>query len=839
MTTGGVDSWVAGDTVHPRRAGLGSPSGFVYDYPAGGSPLLPDSPERVLAEVVSLLDRHHAQKAMLSLERLIGDLGPERLQLLSPDLRRLIDRFHHKKRRDLHSRLDARLGTPIPADAAATTSLESIRADYRPRLDALREKHIFQWSTHYRATIGYILKDLLRRIQLADSPDRLLLLASAEFQRHSLDIYTQGFRHITGQLANSESVAHSKSINGLQRFLLLLVQEHTMLARNVRHSTDSRALRNACSALLTGILLGYADLSLGTHTGWALLQSRMPLWAHTLAFLRGSDLERLLELPNSNTASSTALETILLPVLLALDRFFDKRQGDDFLLTRVSRFSTNPLRLEFSLALPARASRQHLTILCYLDGPHGDHLLVTEPVSAGVTLICLHMTPELRASSEGLFDGHVLDATKVGSEAEHIHSLSNLSLSILERRFTETLDNPEDSLRRVHNYAREFPLEDPVLRRFFLVERHSVKRLLELFEHGTGAHVWCSVRRSGKTTAAVDLAGSSGRSTVTIQTMDQQPHAPELNIFYEEVTRVLHAGRTLSKSFLSDVVRTCATAASPVNANAPKHALVIDEYESLFGHLDAAVRADSALRYSVVQPLLSQMVAFSIDNILIFLGQRPDAHYILMSQNQLSPLVQQDAFPLFEHQAKGTDTEFAKLLSLVLSEKIPFGPSFTDAVYAVTAGHPYLTVNLLVDFCQWLIENNVRAGAVRLTETDFGNFSRDRLTATALRNSTHYGFFQKMLAEYLSELAREREPWLYAVASVLYRLCRNHPRALATSVPKYKEMAKDVASLASLTPEQLLSAASRANFLAVDGGQVRPAIPLMGRLAAVAVPELN
>ena len=800
---------------------------------------MPDSPESVLAEVVSLLDRNHAHKAMLRLEPLIAGLGPERLQLLSPDLRRLIDRFYHKKRRDLHSLLDARLGAPVPANAAATTSLDSIRADYRRRLDVLRENHIFQWSTHYRATIGYIFKDLLRRIQLADSPDRLLLLASEEFQRHSLDIYTQGFQYITGPLANSESVAHSKSINGLQRFLLLLVQEHTMLARNVRHSTDSRALRNACSALLTGVLLGYAYLSLGGHNGWALLQSRMPLWAHTLAFLRGSDLERLLELSNSTIASSLAQNDILLPVLLALDRFFDKRQGDDFLLTRVSRFSTNPPRLEFSLALPARANRQHLTILCYLDGPHSDHRLVAEPVSAGVTLVCLHMTPELRASSEGVFDGHVLDATKVGSDAEHIHSLCNLSLSILETQLKETLDNPEDSLRRVHNYAREFPLEDPVLRRFFLVERHSVKRLLELLEHGTGAHVWCSVRRSGKTTAAVDLAGRSGRSTVTIQTMDQQPHAPELNIFYEEVTRVLHEGRTLPTSFLSDVVRSCATAVSPVNANAPKQALVIDEYESLFGHLDAAVRADGALRYSVVQPLLSQMVAFSIDNLLIFLGQRPDAHYILMSQNQLSPLVQQDAFPLFEHQAKGTDTEFAKFLGLVLSEKIPFGPSFTDAVYAVTAGHPYLTVNLLVDFCQWLIENNTQADAVRFTEADFWNFSRDRLTAAALRNSTHYGFFQKMLAEYLSELAREREPWLYAVTSVLYRLCRNHPRALATSVPKYKEMARDVASLVNLTSEQLLTAASRANFLAVDGGQVRPAIPLMGRLAAVAVPEIN
>ena len=297
--------------------------------------------------------------------------------------------------------------------------------------------------------------------------------------------------------------------------------------------------------------------------------------------------------------------------------------------------------------------------------------------------------------------------------------------------------------------------------------------------------------------------------------------------------------RTLSPSFFRDIVRSCATAVSPLQARAPKRVFVIDEYESLFGHLDAAVRRDDALRYSVVQPLLSQMVAFSIDNLLILLGQRPDAHFILMSQNQLSPLVKQDAFPLFDHQAKGTDTEFSKFLTLVLTEKIPFGPSFADAVFSLTAGHPYLTVNVLVDFCQWLIDNNTPTDAVRLTEADFQSFSQDRLKPAALKDSSRYSFFQKMLAEYLSELARRREPWLYAVASVLHRLCRDHPRALATSVPKYKEMVKDLAPLTGMTAEQLLTSAARANFLAYDGGRVRPAIPLMGRLAAVAVAEIN
>lgn len=783
---------------------------------------------------------------MVRLEHLIAELGPERLQLLSPDIRALINRFYPKRKRDLHHYLAIRLGkAPVNrfrplAGVIDDGSPTNVRADYARRLDALRDHHIFQWSTHYRETIHYVFRDLLQRAQLSDSPVTLLRIASAEFDRHSASIFRQGFEYITQKLELSPEVAEIKSINGLQRFLLLLVQEHTSLARDVKNAGDSRGLRNACSALLTGVLSGYAALTLRGRSGWSLLQSNLPLWAHTLAFLRGSDLEKLIGSREENLQTSFRdLQEILVPILLALDRFFERRQGPDYVLTRVSRFFTNPLRLEFSLALPARATRQHLTLVSFFGGPYADQRLVDDAINAGANMVCLRMTTELRSHCEDPLDGRILDATVVGTQSEHSHSLSRLGLGALEHQLKETLENTERNLRRVHNYAREFPLEDPVLRRYFLVERHSVKRLLELFEQGTGTHVWCSVRRSGKTTAAVDLAGVSERSVVAIQTMDQQPQQRELNILYEQVVAAIQSGRALASSFFGDIVRDCVAAVSPNRYSSPKRVLVIDEYESLFGHLEAAVRQDDALRYTVVQPLLSQMVAFSVDNLLILLGQRPDAHCIVMSQNQLSPLVRQDAFPLFEHQAEGSDTEFTKFLSLVLSPKIPFGPSFTDAVYGVTAGHPYLTVNLLVDFCQWLVENNTPADGIRLTRADFGRFADERLTPAALRSSSYYGFFQRMLAEYLGEMARKREPWLYAVSSVLQRVCREHPRALATSVPKYKEMAGDVAALTGLTPGQLLATASQANFLATDGGRVRPAIPLMGRLAAVAVAEVN
>ena len=776
------------------------------------------------------------------LSALIDHLGPERLQLLSPDLRPVVNSFFPKKQRELRQRLEERLAhssSPTPGPPDATSTVKRIQTDYAARLDDLRDHHIFQWTTHYRATVGYILKDLIQRTELADSPDELLDVASQELRRHSLDIFGRGFTYITQQQGFSESVAQLKSLGGLQHFLFLVIQAHASLTPAVRDSTGSRALRDSCSALLSGVLTGYADADFGGSTGWSILTSKLQSWGHTLAFLRGSDLNHLLDRPDPDTPLSLALHHTLLPLSLGLDRFFTRRKGATFLYTRLSRFSVNPYRLEFSLALPARANRHSLTILCYLVDSLDDPRYVDDPIAAGAAVVGLPLASALRAPFEGRYDDHLLDTTLVGDPDQHTHSLAEVTLSLLERHLSSTLSSTDDTVRPIHNYARDFPLADPVLRQFYLVTRRSVQRLLELFERGTGTHVWCSVRRSGKTTAAVDLAGVCGHSVVTIQSMDQQPHQPELNLFSERLVEVLRDGRSLPLDFFRDVVKECVAATSSTAPSLPKRVFVIDEYESLFGHLNAAVHQDDMLRYTVVQPLLSQMVAFSIENLLILLGQRPDAHCIVMSQNQLSPLVKQDAFPLFYHDVRGTKTEFTEFISRVLTEKLPFAPSFADALYNLTAGHPYLTVNVLVDFCQWLIENNVQAGALDLTSAELHTFSQERLTPPALRGSPYYGFFQKMLAEYLSEKARTHEPWLYAVTTVLQRLCREHPRALATSVPKYGELANDVAPLAGLTVEQLLTTASLANFLSRVDGRVRPAIPLMGRLAAAAVAEIN
>ena len=51
---------------------------------------------------------------------------------------------------------------------------------------------------------------------------------------------------------------------------------------------------------------------------------------------------------------------------------------------------------------------------------------------------------------------------------------------------------------------------------------------------------------------------------------------------------------------------------------------------------------------------------FSHENLLVFPGQEPGKHFILMDQNQIAPYVRPEPFPLFEH-ASGKDEFEARL----------------------------------------------------------------------------------------------------------------------------------------------------------------------------------
>jgi hypothetical protein len=272
-----------------------------------------------------------------------------------------------------------------------------------------------------------------------------------------------------------------------------------------------------------------------------------------------------------------------------------------------------------------------------------------------------------------------------------------------------------------------------------------------------------------------------------------------------------------------------------------KLVFVLDEYETLFERMGTALRRERELRYTIIQPLLNQMVAFSRQNLLILIGQRPDAHYIIMDQNQLSPYVEQDMFPLFDHADGSTHSEFYNLLGKILTNRVTFDDSFVNAAFLETGGHPWLTVNLLVDFFDWMIECDRPVGALNLTSEDFDKFAGERLSTDYIGTCAEYGWFRQVISEALSDYARDWTPWLHAVYLMIRKIIEEDPVGISCSRSRFSEIVRELRLQQHFgyTADYILSTAAPSNFLLLRGDEVLPRIRLMARICLAAHPRVT
>lgn len=801
-----------------------------------------------LTAISGLIQANLVRQASTQLTELIRTIAPHELVLASHDIRHQIEGFQKQRRRDLLQELERRLvnvapGQPAgemrtvrsPVSPLATDHLISVRLS--AMLQDLANNHIFKWAPNYRDVLRFIVDSALNELPGSGVIESELSAISVQFATHSKDIFSRGhaFQIRRGLMP---AVAELKSISGLQAFLDLVVSIYLERRQAVVSTGEAGILWGITSAMLGGISSGYGAVDLGGVAGWHLIAKNPRSWVPPMGFCRGAELMAFFEeFPSS--CRDEDLFRALVGTSLAIDRLAHKFYGDDILLPRQSRMSIQgPARLDITLAAKRGTRRQDLLVTCFWQGK----LMSNQPITAAhamraaVVVAALDERTAAWIEREGVhgvvnIDGHA-------AESQQIHHLSELIFACLEAQ--EIRDDGYGGPSVItHNFAGDFPLDDPDFRRQFMVQRHSVKRQLQEFDGTTGIHLWCSVRRSGKTTAAQELADSSGASVVVTQTMDRVPRFPLQNIFSTRVSEAFKAGGELADDFFAGVVRECALAATAVDAGGRRIVFIIDEYESLFALIDAHSRRDSALKVMVALPLLSQMVDFATRNLLIFMGQRPDAYLVLSAQNQLSPLVRQHSFPLFDHIEGAEDTEFSQLLSYVLGEKLPFDASFAAGVYDETSGHPYLTVNLMVDFCDYLIGNRYRLGEAALTGQQFADFTRDRLAAAALKRSPHYEFFHGQMAEYLSEQARGDEPWLCAIANILRTLATKHPRNFTCAFSSYEQWAAPIGAAARMSAARLLTTGAYGNFLRDTSGQVSAGVRLLARLAGAAAPKLN
>ncbi|WP_426810446.1 hypothetical protein ABOC32_06350 [Pseudomonas sp. WOUb67] len=799
------------------------------------------STRQTLAAVNAKIDSIAMAEAESLLARLICNISFEELAIVAPELREAIDRFLPKRKRKLQKLLGDCLKTPASNDSQpqrSTTPLVELEQkseqgaeqeleNYKLRLNKLETSHIFQWATYYRDTVGFIYKDIYDNLERADDWSSTLGKMRDLFAEHSTNIASRGISY-SKQHGLSEEAAQYKSLSGLQQFLYLIMNLYVDSQEKISNASQARLYRNIGSALLCGVLEGYAEV-----LSWNKLCEHHKHWVPALGFTTGADALLLMQRNEKTIYPLIGLFDTIVPLLLAVDALFNKYNGHDHLVTRVSRIhQTTPISLEITLFSVVGGITSEFSVVAVFSGDVTELVEVEYLGINNSTLAVLRASPIVISWIEQHDKRNLIDASSVSGLSERAHDLSELVRGGLEKLIEFNSELEGSQLIR-HNYAKDFPLEDPDTRRLFTVERHSVRVLLEKFERGTGIHLWCSVRRSGKTTAATSL---SGRSLVIFQTMDQVTDQVHHNIFEREIRAALESAKPIASDFFENVITACLAGAGAERTNS-KVIFLLDEYEILFGMLGAMAAQNQMIKFNVALPLLSQMVRFASRNLLIFMGQRPDAYHIIPAQNQLSPLVKQHPFPLFEHLEGGSDSEFSQFLRKVLSQNLPFSSSFADAVYAETSGHPYLTVNLMVDFCDWLATNNAVSSST-LDANRFELFAKARLIPGVLSRSSFYPFFKNQFSGYLSEESRRDELWLYAIARVLHQIGMKNPKVLYCPIARYNEYATQSLAGSTTTPQVLLTSGVLSNFFRQDNGNIRPAVRLMARLAACSTPEV-
>ena len=808
--------------------------------------------EKRITEIGHWLAKGEGERPERALEALIHQMGSAELSEWRPEIEGSIQQFRPKRRRNLSRILESKTGngdpgsvpdrsnapptksTPRePARTQAPTPDPELAAAFRRALDALRERHIFQWSTFYRDCLAEYLRRFLDEIHRVPPDDGGRSL-SAPLADHTRDAFSQGYQFTRDKNGHEEAVR--KSVNGLSRFLALPLDFYSVHSSASSDHGAASALRLLVSAAVSGILEGYSSALFGQQTGNAILPRFQRSWMHYMAFLMPRHAEGVVDHLEAGTLVD-GLRTSVLPLLDALQRFHDRPDDDFRPLPVAGQYKWLQRRLDITVRPPRNAASQRLIeVNAFLDDGFVSTADLDDAARRQVTLVVAPLKPDVRkmASERKELAEIVVPAGETREQtANHAFRVWDAAGAALRSAWSSTAPI-------AFNFAREFPLHDQNRNRatLFHVARTSVRDLLRTFERRNGVRLWCSVRRSGKTTACLDLDSTSGDSTIVSQTCGAVP-SPDDTKFFQIVRAAVENGRMISETFVQDAVAACA----PPSADEHKRlVLVIDEYDALFGLLGTVVDERPSIRHTVVQPILNQLMTFSYDNLLVFLGQPPDAHFILMDQNQLAPYVQQDPFPLFEHAPQTTTGEFSELVRKILAERIEYTARFLDALYEETAGHPYLTANVLGEFVEWLIEKQRPQLDLRVKDAEFAEFADQKLNADRILLSPDYDFFRHAAAEAMSAQAYRTNPWLFTAYWVLRELSNDGSGGFRVERAGFPELTRRIpVPQGEPVPDcnEILRSASQANFLSYDDDWVRVRIPTLGRIAAAVRPKVT
>ena len=801
-----------------------------------------DTLERIDAE----LALGHAKEPQHALEDLIRNMSRPVLEEWRVDLQARIDRFQQKRRRELQQLLDDRtrdrsvgrhgavaevagrdtsLGKEqAPVEDILDSEIEHVGGAFEADLTVLREKHIFQWSTAYTESLNCHFDAYLPllRSNLAEDAAHSIRL---RLEEHTATIFSHGYEYGRSRGLTQE-IAIQKSIHGLASFLDLCLDYYLQGANTSHDWEDTSSLRALISATAGAILRSYAFLRLGDIDGATLLARFPGRWAYHLAFLSAKAGEDVIgKLPDHSLRSG--LERAALPLLDCLDSLLSQPRETYFPIPLVGRFYGEHRCLDVGVRSPSVwGADRFIYLRAHLDEAFVSERDLDEAAARRFGLVLAPLKPDVAhlVRSSDQIGGIVVEVGDSGRP-----TVARSATEVLARRIYELRSKIEGARPITYNVAHEFPLQTPGKSPFYHVRRTSVRDVLARFDRENGARLWCSVRRSGKTTACFDLDITPGGSVIVSQTCGTE-QTTNGRVFYDRVREAIESRTPLARNFVESVVRDCA----PLPVDQPdRTVLIIDEYETLFGYLES----ESSTRYSVAQPLLNQLVEFASNNLLVLLGQQPGAHFILMDQNQLAPYVKQDPFPLFEHHLKAG--EFSQLVGKVLRDQINVASGFVDALHIETAGHPFLTVNVLRTLVDWLIEQQRPARGITLDDADFAEFRAEKLGRDQVSLAPDYDFFRAAAKAAMGESGYHHNPWLYTAYWLVRKIACAAPETFTVALSDLPVLLKSLPAPGPLPePNEMLRTATQANFLSYSAETVAVKVRTLGRVAAAVRPAL-
>ena len=793
--------------------------------------------EAVLAECEDFLSRNEMNRAFNSLLVLFQQGSKEDLLRLQAPIQEIVNRFLKNKKRDLTNTLQRRLGEQVTAADVASdrqkvvgaSDLRDFEASLRDRLDSLSKWHIFQWSTYYRDELRGIMADTVRLLNSGGDANVAFDLIGRLISDHSKEIFSKGYSFVSVQNGVTSELAIGKSLAGLRAFLDLPVEIYADESSRISSPKDCRILRRATSRMLAGVLIGFTATRLGDASASELLKRTIKSWAPALPLLEESDFDRV-----SEALDLEQLVPLLGRPLRILIRALDEasaKSSVDAVVVMSASVNLDDASIDMTLRPTTDSSDTKPLEFAILGG--GSET-VRHQIEQRVRLGYIACVTERPASTYwgGKFVPKSI-ADIIVSIPDGTSEATSFLLERLRLRFYESsvVVRPSTPLRT--NIAERFPLENPTLLTFFRVQRPSIRALETVLSTRTGVLLWCSVRRSGKTTGVSELANAIQEKSAVFQRCELTGIDKSSRMLFERVCDALDGLQPLPRDFLRRLV---AQAAPMGVAPARGSILILDEYDRLFGRLRAAGRRNEDARHLVIQPLLDQLVEYATENLLILLGQQPNAHYIFMDQNQLSAYVQQEPYPLFSHEKGSSRGEFWDLIGRTFQQTLRFDPSFANAIHDETGGHPFLTVNLLRDYVDWLISTDVIPSQVTLTRSQFEKFAVTHLSSRSISLCRHYEYFRSAASEALSEDGATDSPWAHATYSVVRELGLHGSgpnMAVARSVIEERvTRVVDRVGLSGFTFESFVASAAQSNFVEVWDDMIAARIPLLARIAA-------